>query len=122
MANAVFDASKMATVMDSDGVQLRRADAGGGMTLLWVSCPKGFDFGPALKGLPHDMCCCEHFGMVTKGRMQIRTHDGQSLSLAEGDAFHLLPGHLPAFPEDCAWYEFTPTDQVDRLFKHLGLT
>lgn len=35
MANAVFDASKMATVMDSDGVQLRRADAGGGMTLLW---------------------------------------------------------------------------------------
>jgi hypothetical protein len=111
----------MDLVLQDGGVEVRRAPAGDGMTLLWISCPAGFDFGPALKGLPHDMCCCEHWGAITKGSMNITTHDGQSLSLSAGQAFHLLPGHSPDFPEDCAWYEFTPTDQVERLLSHMGL-
>jgi hypothetical protein len=116
-----YDIEKMDLVMQDGGVEVRRAPAGDGMTLLWISCPQGFDFGPALKGLPHDMCCCEHWGTIAKGSMNIRTHDGQSLSLTEGQAFHLLPGHAPDFPEDCDWFEFTPTDQVERLLSHMGL-
>lgn len=91
------------------------------MTLMWISCPEGFDFGPALEGLPHDMCCCEHWGSILEGRMDIRTHDGQSYSLKEGQAFHLLPGHMATFPQDCSWYEFSPSDQVERLLTHMGL-
>ncbi len=116
-----FDLSKMELLMDADGVEVRRGQAGPDKTLLWIKAPKGFDFGPALKGLPHDMCCCEHWGMITSGRMNITTHDGQSLSLTSGQAFHLLPGHLPEFPEDCSWYEFSPTDQAERLLSHMGL-
>lgn len=111
----------MAVAMQGDGVEVRHAPAGDSMTLVWICCSKGFDFGPALKGLPHDMCCCEHWGMITKGRMDIVTHDGKSLALSTGQAFHLLPGHLPSFPEDCAWYEFTPTEHVERLFSHMGI-
>lgn len=118
---AAFDTNEMELLMDDGGVQVRRAEAGEGMTLLWITAPAGFDFGPALKGLPHDMCCCEHWGMITKGSMNITTHDGEELSLSEGQAFHLLPGHAPQFPEDCAWYEFTPTDQAERLLSHIGL-
>ena len=59
--------------------------------------------------------------MVTEGSMKIHTHDGHSATLAAGDAFHLLPGHIPEFPEDCAWYEFTPDDQAKRLLSHMGL-
>ncbi|MGH3363551.1 MAG: hypothetical protein ACRDOW_02390 [Nocardioidaceae bacterium] len=118
---AVFDGPGMSLAMSGDGVEVRRAPAGDSMTLVWITCPEGFDFGPALAGLPHDMCICEHWGMVTQGRMDIVTHDGESLSFAAGQAFHLLPGHSPSFPADCAWYEFTPTDQVDRLFTHMGL-
>ena len=81
---AAFNVSEMALAMQSDGVEVRSAPAGDSMTLVWISCPKGFDFGPALKGLPHDMC-------------------------------------MPSFPEDCAWYEFTPTEHVERLFSHMGL-
>lgn len=116
-----YEVEKMDLVLDSDGVEVRRAPAGESMTLLRISCPAGFDFGPALKGLPHDMCCCEHWGQIVKGSMNISTHDGQSLALAEGQAFHLLPGHAPDFPEDCTWIEFTPTDQVERLLSHMGL-
>ena len=116
-----FDLSTMDLVMSADGVEVRRAPAGDAMTLVWVRCPKGFDFGPALQGLPHDMCCCEHWGTILEGRMDIETHDGKALHLAKGQAFHLLPGHRPSFPEDCAWYEFSPTDQVERLFQHMGL-
>lgn len=118
---SAYDVSEMKTVMDSDGVEVRRAEAGPDMTVVWIKCPAGTDFGPALQGLPHDMCCCEHWGVITAGQMDIVTHDGQSLSLEEGEAFHLLPGHMPSFPVDCAWYEFTPTDQVDRLFTHMGI-
>jgi hypothetical protein len=111
----------MTLALKTDGLEVRHAPAGDSMTLIWRSCVKGYDFGPALKGLPHDMCCCEHWGMITKGRMDIVTHDGRSLTLLEGQAFHMLPGHRPSFPEDCAWYEFTPTEHADRLFSHMGI-
>jgi hypothetical protein len=117
----VFDVSEMKVAMEADGAEVRQAPAGDSMTLLWITCPKGFDFGPALKGLPHDMCICEHWGAVTKGRMDIMTKEGESLTLSAGQPFHLLPGHTPSFPEECSWYEFTPTDHVEKLFKHLGI-
>jgi hypothetical protein len=118
---ATFDISEMKLVMEGDGVEVRRAPAGDSMTLLWIKCPKGFDFAPALKGLPHDMCCCEHWGTMLEGRMEISTHDGKALTLSAGQAFHLLPGHMPSFQEDCSWFEFTPTDQAERLLSHMGL-
>ncbi|MDX1623267.1 MAG: hypothetical protein R3199_04730 [Gemmatimonadota bacterium] len=116
-----FDTEDMELLMEGDGVEVRRASAGDEMTLVYIRCPAGFDFGPALEGLPHDMCPCEHWGTILEGRMDITTHDGQELTLSEGEAFHLLPGHSPEFPEDCSWYEFTPTEQADRLFAHMGL-
>lgn len=115
------DPAEMTVVMDHDGVQVRRAEVGSDMTLVWVSCPAGTDFGPSLAGLPHDMCCCEHWGVLTKGQMDITTHDGRSLSVKSGEAFHLLPGHLPNFPVDTSWYEFSPTEQVNTLFAHMGI-
>ncbi|MHC5063597.1 MAG: cupin domain-containing protein [Planctomycetota bacterium] len=118
---AVFDISAMEVLMEGEGVELRRAEAGGDMTLLYVKCAEGTDFGPALAGLPHDMCCCEHWGTILEGRMQIETHDGQHLELSAGQAFHLLPGHRPSFPVDCAWYEFSPKDQVEKLLTHMGI-
>lgn len=116
-----YDVAEMEVAMDHEGVEVRRSKAGSDMTLVWIKCPAGTDFGPALAGLPHDMCCCEHWGVITEGQMDIVTHDGHALSLKEGQAFHLLPGHLPSFPVDCAWYEFSPADQVDRLFAHMGI-
>jgi len=118
---AAFDVSTMDVLMKDGGAEVRRAPAGGDMTLVWISVPAGFDFGPSLEGLPHDMCPCEHWGTVVDGSMEISTHDGTTLTLSEGQAFHLLPGHSPTFPEDCSWFEFTPTDQADRLFSHMGL-
>ena len=64
-----FDLSMMDLLLDAEGVEVRRAPAGPDKTLLWIKAPKGFAFGPALKGLPHDMCCCEHWGMITEGQM-----------------------------------------------------
>lgn len=119
--HAVFDTSTMELLLEDDGVEVRRAPASDGMTLIWIRCPKGFDFTPALKGLPHDMCCCEHWGMVTKGAMDIRTSDGHSFSLKAGQAFHLLPGHFPTFPEDTEFFEYTPTEHADRLFANIGI-
>ena len=121
MSNDVFDVSAMHVAMSNEGAEVEDRSRGRREELVHISVPKGFDFGPALKGLPHDMCCCEHWGVVTKGRMDIVTHDGQSMSLGAGQAIHLLPGTCRRFPEDCAFYEFTPSDQADRLFAHIGI-
>lgn len=118
---ATFEVSDMTLALQDEGVEVRYAPAGESTTLVWISCAKGFDFAPALKGLPHDMCCCEHWGVITKGRMDIVTHDGHELSLSAGQGFHLLPGHMPSFPEDCAFFEYTPTEHVKRLFAHIGI-
>jgi len=53
--------------------------------------------------------------------MDVVPHDVRSLSLSAGPAFHLLPGHLPSFAQDCPWFEFSPTEQVEPLFAHMGL-
>ncbi|MEX2598222.1 MAG: hypothetical protein WD533_01045, partial [Dehalococcoidia bacterium] len=61
---AIFNPQNMEVVLRDEGVEVRRASTGGGMTLLWFCCAEGFDFAPALQGLPHDMCSCEHWGFV----------------------------------------------------------
>ena len=75
----------------------------------------------ACKGLPHDACPCEHWGTMVAGQMNITTHDGQSFELKAGDAFHLQPGHLPTFPVDTEWLDYSPKSQVEELLQNMGL-
>jgi len=91
------------------------------MTLIWIKCSNGVTFGSETKARPPDRSCCERWGTVISGQMNLVTHDGSSVTYEAGEAFHLLPGSLPTFPEDCSWYEFTPNHQVERLFTHMGL-
>jgi hypothetical protein len=69
------------------------------------------DLKPLLRGLPDDLCPCEHWGYVVRGRVTFTFADHAEVFEA-GDAFRVLPGHSPSTVADTEWVIFTPADQI----------
>lgn len=90
----------------------------GGMTVAFYRIRKGFDPAPQYRGLPDDMCPCTHWGYLTKGRIRMRTGNGEEI-IEAGQAFHLEPGHLGEILEDTEMVEFTPTDEYRKKSEHV---
>jgi hypothetical protein len=61
--------------LEGEGVEVRATEAGE-LTAGWFSLAKGVDLGPALVGLPGDLCPCPHWGYMLKGSLRMRTADG----------------------------------------------
>ncbi|GAA2353412.1 cupin domain-containing protein [Nonomuraea africana] len=109
--------------IEGDGVELRMQEVGGGMTVAFVRFPKGTDMTPAVKGLPEDLCQCPHWGYMFKGRLRMRTKEGDEIYEA-GQAFYWAPGHVPEAIEDCEYIDFSPTNEfvtvIDHVRSHMG--
>ena len=69
------------------------------------------DMRPLLRGLPDDLCPCEHWGYVVRGQVTFTFADHVEVFEA-GDAFRVLPGHSPSTVADTEWVIFTPADQI----------
>jgi hypothetical protein len=104
--------------IEGGGVELRMREAGGGMTAAFVRLPKGADLGPALKGLPDDLCPCPHWGYLLKGRLKMRTTQGDEI-YAAGQAFYWSPGHAPVAIEDTEYVDFSPTREFNQVVDHI---
>ena len=76
--------------------------------------PAGFDSAPLYRGLPDDMCPCEHWCYLVRGRLTYRFGDGEEREFVAGEAFHLRPGHLAEVREDAELIEFTRADEYRR--------
>jgi hypothetical protein len=79
VAQARHEAVECSHVIDSDGVRLAGAEIGGDLTGGFVRLPHGTDLGPALAGLPGDLCHCPHWGYLLSGRIDLRTAEGAEL-------------------------------------------
>ncbi|MFF8829600.1 hypothetical protein [Streptomyces sp. NPDC015131] len=104
--------------IEGGGVELRMTELGGDMTAAFVRLPRGTDLGPALKGLPGDLCQCPHWGYLFSGRLRMRTADGERIYEA-GQAFYWEPGHAPEALEDCEYLDFSPTKEFDEVIGHV---
>lgn len=81
--------------------------------------PAGFDSAPLYRGLPDDMCPCEHWCYLARGRLRYRFADGSTQEFEAGDAFHLRAGHLADALEDAELIEFTRAEDYRRKAEHL---
>jgi hypothetical protein len=106
------------TVIDSDGIRVAGAEIGGDLTVGFVRLPRGTDLGPALTGLPGDLCQCPHWGYLLSGRIELRTAEGTDLYRA-GEAFYWAPGHAPIALEDSEYVDFSPTAELAPVVAHL---
>ncbi|MFE2558940.1 hypothetical protein ACFXGT_23520 [Streptomyces sp. NPDC059352] len=105
-------------VLEGGGVDLRVKDVGGGLSAAFIHLPAGTDMGPALKGLQGDLCQCPHWGYLFKGRIRMRTSDGEEIYEA-GQAYYWGPGHAPEALEDVDVVEFSPTEEFTAVLDHV---
>ncbi|MEU7134087.1 hypothetical protein [Streptomyces sp. NPDC046261] len=103
--------------LEGEGVEARLKEIGGGMSVMYMRTAKGTDLAPVLKGLPYDLCQCPHWGFLTKGRIKLRTRQGEETYEA-GQAFYWAPGHAPEALEDSEFMEFSPTKELDQVIAH----
>jgi hypothetical protein len=101
-----------------DGVELRTQEIGGDISVAFVHLPAGTDLGPALEGMPDDLCQCPHWGYVFSGAVKMRTKDGDQVYRA-GDAFYWAPGHAPMALEDSDYVDFSPTKEFTEVIDHV---
>lgn len=110
--------SDVPVVIEGDGVEVRLAEIGGGMSTSFIRLPQGADLGPALKGLEGDSCQCPHWGYLLSGRLHMRTPDGDH-EYEAGQAVYWAPGHVPVALTDCEYVDFSPTKEFNAVVAHL---
>lgn len=110
--------SEVPVVMEGDGLEVRLAEIGGGMSTSFIRLPQGADLGPALVGLEGDACPCPHWGYLLRGRLRMRTPEGDHEYVA-GQAVYWAPGHVPVALEDTEYVDFSPTKEFNAVVSHL---
>ena len=105
--------------LEGEGVEVRATEAGE-LTAGWFSLAKGVDLGPALVGLPGDLCPCPHWDTCSRAACGCgrRTADGDREYRA-GEAFYWAPGHAPEALEDCEYVDFSPTRELSKVVEHI---
>lgn len=104
--------------IEGDGLEVRFQEIGGDMTVAFIRLPQGTDMAPALKGMPDDLCQCPHWGFLIKGRLRMRTKEGEEFYEA-GQAYYWGPGHSPEALEDVEVMEFSPTKEFQEVMDHI---
>lgn len=92
----------------------------GEMTVARHRIPKGFDSAPHYRGLPDDMCPCEHWVYLVSGELIYRFAEGGEMSVAAGDAAHVRAGHLADAPADSVLIEITRSSDHRRKAEQLS--
>ena len=114
-----IDQAELPVVIEGDGVQLRMAEVGE-LTVSWITLAAGVDLGPALVGLPGDLCPCPHWGYVLKGAGRVTYTDGREEVIRTGEIFYLPPGHTAIVEDNLAMVEFSPQREYDEVLEHIG--
>jgi len=115
---AVLNRQDVPVAIEDDNVELRMTEVGD-LTASFIRLKQGADLGPALVGLPDDLCPCPHWGYMIDGRLKMVTKDGDEV-YESGQAFYWPPGHAPVALTDCAYVDFSPTTEFADVVRHIS--
>lgn len=105
-------ANQQSTPLSVDTEQIRgRYAALGSYTVGFETFGQDVDPAPLFTGLPGDRCPCEHWGVVTAGRITFRWPDHEE-TFSAGDAYYAPPGHLPLIAAGTSVVEFSPAEAL----------
>ena len=107
---------------DREGPGFRLASPGnwGGMVVEYQENADRRDVGPALEGLPGDLCPCPHWGYVLAGALHVRYADNTEEACKEGDAFYIPPGHTGWFEAGSSVVFFSPEAEATQVAEHVA--
>jgi hypothetical protein len=112
-----IELDKLPATIADENVEVRTSEVGE-MTVGFIRLKAGTDLSPALVGLPGDLCPCPHWGYMLKGRVMMKTKDGQHVFEA-GKPFYWGPGHAPVALEDSEYVDFSPTEEFAAVIRHI---
>ncbi|MBD3402694.1 cupin domain-containing protein [candidate division GN15 bacterium] len=102
------------------GVATFRVSEQGDMAMAYVEMKAGADATPLLEGLSDDKCESPHWGYMLKGAIHLRYKDGTEEVCKAGDMFYWPSGHTVWVEEDTAFVEFSPKEQLKKVYDHIG--
>ncbi|MFN2390254.1 MAG: hypothetical protein ABR575_11715 [Actinomycetota bacterium] len=112
-----IEPSELSISIANDNVEVRTGEVGD-MTVSMIRLKAGTDLTPALVGLPDDLCPCPHWGYMLKGRVLMKTTNGEQVFEA-GKPFYWGPGHAPVALEDAEYVDFSPTEEFAGVIRHI---
>ena len=104
--------------MDLEMIEGRYAELGD-QTVGFETFKADLDAAPYFRGLPGDVCPCEHHGYVTAGQITFRWPDHEE-TYVEGDAYVALPGHRPLIAAGTSIVEFSVTADLQPVMETIG--
>lgn len=104
--------------IDLEMIEGRYAELGD-QTIAFESFKQDLDAAPYFRGLPEDVCPCEHHGYVTAGQISFRWPDREE-TFVEGDSYVVAPGHTPVFTAGSSVVEFTRTADLGPVMEVIG--
>ena len=104
--------------IDLDIVEGRYAELGD-HTVSFETFKTDLDAAPYFRGLPGDVCTCQHIGYVTSGQITFRWPDREE-TYVEGDAYLAEPGHLPLIAGGTSVVEFSRSADLEPVQQVIG--
>ena len=104
--------------IDLEMIEGRYAELGD-QTVGFETFKQDLDAAPYFRGLPDDVCPCEHHGYVTAGQITFRWPDHEE-TFVEGDSYVAGPGHTPVFTAGSAVVEFSRTADLGPVMEVVG--
>jgi hypothetical protein len=104
--------------LDLEIIEGRYAELGG-QTVAFETYKADLDAAPYFRGLPDDVCPCEHHGYVTAGQITFRWPDHEE-TFVEGDSYVAEPGHTPVFTAGSSVVEFSRTKDLQQVMDVVG--
>jgi len=114
----VINRDEVPVAIEDDNVELRKSEVGE-MTVSFIRLKEGTDMTPAFAGLPNDQCQCPHWGYMLEGKLKMKT-SGEDEVYEAGQAFYWSPGHVPVALTDCAYVDFSPTQEYNAVIEHIS--
>ncbi|MEX2236595.1 MAG: cupin domain-containing protein [Dehalococcoidia bacterium] len=90
-----------------------------GMAATVIETTEKVDMGPALKGLPDDMCPVPHYGYMLSGAAHLKYADGKEEVIGAGEIFAWPAPHTGWFEAGTKFVEFSPEAGFKQLLDHL---
>ncbi len=109
----------MPVALDLPGAKFRVSEWDD-MAVAYVELDAGADATPLLEGLPNDKCDSPHWGYMLKGAIHLKYKDGSEEVCKAGEMFHWPSGHTVWVEEDTAFVEFSPKQQIKKVYDHIG--
>ena len=113
-----LNSDEMPVAIEAEGLEVGMTEVGE-MTVSFIRLDVGTDLGPALVGLDGDLCPLSALGHMLNGTLRMRTADGDHTYSAGQAVYYWAPGHAPLAETDCAYVDFSPTEQFARVIRHI---